>query len=623
MKLWQSPTRHVRPAALLCAAVAVLVFANSLGNDFAYDDRPIIVDNSRIHDLAELPTTLTQPYWPNTYGKELGLWRPVTTGVFGLQWALWGGAPVGFHLVNVLLNAAAAALVVVLLSHLMPLGVALLGGLVFAVHPVHTEAVANVVGMAELLSTVLYLCACILVIRSPGSMGWGRLVSVCLLFGLACLTKESAITLPGAVVLLDGCRRDVRVRDFRRYLRRRGPLLAGLTMVAIGVVAGRMAVLGSVASPFAPLGAEILAEDGVARIWTVLATWPEIFRLLFFPMDLSSDYTPEVVSVHFGWGPQNILGLVLGLSALVMAFMSWRTGRLSARTLSARLVGFGVVWFVITAAPTSNLVFLSGVLLAERTLYLPSVGFVAGLAWLLASFHKTRPRAATFLAVLCLALMSYRTVTRNPTWKDNLTVFSTMLAEHPESGRAQWVAGDLHYQRGRDAEGMAAYRRAIGMVGGHYTLVVEVGRSLVSHGEERVGEFLLRHAWRDRPEFPLAPSLLTPLYDRQERWAEAEHAARSALAVDSTNAVQAHLLSKALEAQGRLDEAVVARRRAIALGEDRWEQWAWLSELELQRGDTLQAVLNLDTARTRVRNPGDLAAVDSTRLALLPLVVQP
>ncbi|NNF29155.1 MAG: tetratricopeptide repeat protein, partial [Gemmatimonadetes bacterium] len=308
--------------------------------------------------------------------------------------------------------------------------------------------------------------------------------------------------------------------------------------------------------------------------------------------------------------------------ALFLALFSWKAGRLSTRSLSARLVGFGVVWFVITAAPTSNLVFLSGVLLAERTLYLPSVGFVAGLAWLLASFHRTRPVAAASLAVLCLSLMSYRTVTRNPTWKDNLAVFSTMLAEHPESGRAQWVAGDLHYQRGRDAEGMAAYRRAIGMVGGHYTLVVEVGRSLVAHGEERVGEFLLRHAWQDRPEFPLAPSLLTPLYDRQERWGEAEASARSALSVDSTNAIQAHLLSKALEAQGRLDEAVEVRHRAIDLGEDRWEQWAWLSELEMQRGDTLTAISHLDTARTRVRGPGELAAVDSTRQALLERVSQ-
>ena len=623
MKLWQSPIRHLRAAALLSAAVAVLVSANTLWNEFAYDDLPIIADNAKVHDLAGLPAALVEPYWPNEYGKELGLWRPVTTASFAVQWTLWGGAPVGFHLVNVLLNAAATALVVVLLSHLMPLGVAFLAGLLFAVHPIHTEAVANVVGMAEILSTVLYLGACILVLRNPGRMPWPKLVATWAMFGLACLTKESAITLPAAVVLLDGCRRNIRVGDLGAYLRRRGALLTGLSLVAVAVLMGRLAVLGSVAKPFAPLGAEILAEDGVARIWTVLGTWPEIFRLLFFPLDLSADYTPEVVSVHFGWGPQNILGLTLGLSALLFALVSWRTGRLSTRSLPARLVGFGVVWFVITAAPTSNLVFLSGVLLAERTLYLPSVGFVAGLAWLLASLHKTRPAAATALVVVCLSLMSYRTVTRNPTWKDNLTVFSTMLAEHPESGRAQWVAGDLHYQRGRDAEGMLAYRRAIGMVGGHYTLVVEVGRSLLAHGEDRAGEFLLRHAWRDRPEFPLAPSLLTPLYDRQERWAEAEAAALSVLSKDSTNAVQAHLLSKALEAQGRLDEAVTARRRAIDLGEDRWEQWAWLSDLEIRRGDTLKAVSHLDTARTRVRGPGDLAAVDSTRQALVQRISQP
>ena len=623
MKLWQSPTRHLRPAALVCAAVAVVVFANSLGNDFAYDDLPIIADNPNIHTLADLPGSAFEPYWPNEYGRELGLWRPVTTVVYGLQWALWGGSPVGFHLVNVLLNALAAALVVVLLAHLMPMGAAFLAGVLFAVHPVHTEAVANVVGMAELLSTVLYLAACVAVVRCPGPMSWRRVTVVCLLYAAACLTKESAITLPGVVVLLDGCRRDLRLSGLGDYLRRRRNLFLGLAGVASAVLAGRLAVLGSVAKPFAPLGAEILAQEGVARIWTVLGTWPEIFRLLFFPADLSSDYTPEVVSVHLGWAPQNVLGLVLGLSALIMALVSWRAGRLSTRRLSARLLGFGVVWFVITAAPTSNLVFLTGVLLAERTLYLPSVGFVAGVAWLVASFHRTRPVAAIALAVLCLGSMSYRTVLRNPTWRDNLTVFSTMVAEHPESGRAQWVAGDLHYRHGRDAEGMIAYRRAIGMVGGHYTLVVEIGRSLIAHGEERVGEFLLRHAWEERPEFPLAPSILTPLYDRQQRWPEAEAAARGALARDSTNAVQAHLLARALAAQGRLDEAIEARELAIELGENRWEQWAWLSELEMSRGDTVRAVMHLDSALTRVRGPGELAAVDSTRRVLLTRISAP
>ena len=617
MKLWQSPIRGLRPAALFCAALAVLTFANSLENDFAYDDIQIISENPTIHSLDDLPGTFFEPYWPNEYGRELGLWRPLTTLSYGVQWALWMGAPVGFHLVNVLLNAAAAALVVVLLGHLMPVGAAFIGGLFFAVHPVHTEAVANVVGMAELLSTVLYLLACILIIRRPGRMSRGRILAVCGLFGLACLSKESAITLPAVVLLLDGCRRRLAIGDLIPYLRKRLPLYAGLALVAGVVLAGRMTVLGSVANPFAPMGAEILTEEDVPRIWTVLSTWPEIFRLLLFPVELSSDYTPEVISVAHGWNPQNLFGALLGLTVVVAGWIAWRSDRVSTRTLSPRVLGFGVVWFVITISPTSNILFLTGVLLAERTLYLPSVGVAAGIGWLLASFHRVRPRAAVGLVTVAVVLLAYRSVERNPTWKDNVTVFATMLAEHPESGRAQWVAGDIHMRRGEGEAALAAYRRAIGMVGGHYTLVVEVGRSLVGNGYDDAGEFLLRSAWQDRPDFALAPSVLSPLYDRQGRWEEAEEAARAALAGSPANAVQAHVLARSLAAQGRIAEAIAAREETIRLGEDRWEQWAWLSDLELERGDTLRALTHLEIARTRVRGPADLAAVDSTRLLLL------
>ncbi len=615
MRLLDSPTKSLRLAALVAAGVAVLAFANSLGNDFAYDDRLIIADNVAIQSASTLLSTFFEPYWPNHVGKELGLWRPITTWVYGLQWLAWDGAPVGFHLVNVLLNAVVTALVVLVLAELMPLKVAFLGGLIFAVHPVHVEAVANVVGMAEILSAIPFLLACLILLRGPPRLSLRAQGAICGLFALAFLTKESAVTLPGVVFLLDGARKDVKVRAVGEYLRDRWVLYSGLVSTAAICLYGRYHVLGTLASPFAPMGGDILDEGGVPRIWTVLATWPEVVRLMFYPADLSSDYTPEVISIAHGWNPQTILGATLGLGALIIALASWRTGRLSPKALSPRAMGFGVVWFIVTLSPTSNLAFLSGVLLAERTLYLPSVGFVAGFAWLLARFYQERPRVALGLILLVVGLMSARTFTRNPTWMNNTTVFETLVREHPESARAQWVIGDIHFQKGEFDQGMAAYSRAIGMVGGHYTLLTEIGRRMVAEEFDRAGEFILKYAWRERPEFGLAPSLLAVLYDRQERWVESEEACRALLAIEDSSLHQ-HLLSRALAQQDRIDEAVVARRAVIELGEDRWEQWRWLSDLELMRGDTAQAYAHLDSARLRVRGPSDLAAVDSLRTLL-------
>lgn len=616
MKPWTSATMNLRGASWLAALAAALAFANSVGNDFAYDDRLIIAGNEDIQSLETLPGTLAKPYWPNAHGRELGLWRPVSTWVYGLQWALWDGEPAGFHLVNVLLNSVAAALVVLLLGELLPVAAALLGGLVFAVHPVHAEAVANVVGMAELLSGTLYLAACLIAIRCRGTMGAGRVLLVAGLFLAAVLAKESAVTLPGAIFLTDAARRNLRIDQLPAYLVERWPLYAVLA-VTIGLVfAARMAVLGTVADSYPPMGAEILAAGEVSRIWTVLGTWPEVFRLLFFPLDLSADYTPQVIPIAFGWTARSVCGLVLGLGALFIAAWSWRRRPVSPGRLSAGAVGFGVLWFVITCLPTSNLLFLAGVLLAERTLFLPSVGFAAGVGWLLVQLHREHPRIGTVVIAVGLALLCCRTIVRNPTWHDNATVFATLLRERPESGRAQWVSGDVYMARGDYVRGLAAYRRAVGMVGGSYTLLAEIGRRLAAEGFDAAAEHVLRRAWRDRPEFGLAPSLLAVMYDRQERWILAEDASRAAVSVEPDNAVQWHLLARSLAGQARIEEAAEARRRVVRAGEDRLEQWKWLAELELLAGDTARAISSLDSARVRADTAAQLAGIDSTRAAL-------
>lgn len=547
---------------------AVLAFANSLGNDFAYDDLPVVAANEDIHSLRTLPGTVLKPYWPNRQGQALGLWRPVTTWVLGLQWTLWRGSPTGFHAVNILLNGTAAALVAILLGHLLPPSGALLGALVFAVHPVHVEAVANVVGLSELLAANAYLGACVLVAGRPGRMGVRRLAATGGLFLVAVLSKESAVTLPGAVLLIDAARRDPRLSGVGPHLKERLALYAVLAVVAAVFLASRVLVLGRLADPLPPLGAEILSSGDVPRVWTVMNTWPEIFRLLFFPLDLSSDYTPGVIPVSFGWTVRNGLGIVLVLTALGVAWKTWRNAPLTPRRLSPRAAGFGVLWFVVTVVPTANLLFLTGVLLAERTLFLPSVGLAAGAGWMLAQLIRERPRVGALVAITVLSLLPCRTIARNPTWRDNAAVFGTLLRDRPESGRAQWVIGDVHFARGEHELGLAAYRRAVGRIGGSYMLLVEVGRNLLIEGLDRSAEHLLSRAWRDYPQYGAAPALLAVLHDRHGRWALSEASSRAALRVKPDDDVQLHLLARSLAAQGREHEAIAVRRRTTREGAD-------------------------------------------------------
>jgi len=594
----------------------VLLFCNSLMNGFALDDNPIVEENEAIQSLDRLPGALVAPYWPGEHGQSLALWRPVVTGLYGLEWALWDGGPTGFHLMNVLLHGVVTALVVLLLAELLPVGAAFVAGLVFAVHPVHVEAVANVVGRAEILSALLFLLACLLLVRGGERLGAARLLGVLALYFLAFLTKESAVTLLAVVFLLDGARGRLTPGDLLPYLRNRWPLYAGLLVVAFGVLYARLLVLGNVARPFPPLGADIL-ED-IPRIWTVAATWPHVLRLLVFPLDLVVDYGPEVIPIAFGWNATNALGVLVVLALLVLSLLTWRGGTpMGKAEVSRRTLGFGVVWFVITLSPTSNFFFLSGILLSERTLYLPSVGFVAVVGWLFLELRRTRPRVATAGLLAALVLLGARSWTRTPTWKDNMELFNTLVAEHPESGRAQWVLGDLYFAAGRRSEALQAYRNAIGILGGHYSLLSEIGRMLLRGGYDRAAEVVLTYAWGEHPEYGVAPGLLASIYDQQGRHELAEEVSLLRLAEDPTDAVQYHILSRALEKQGRFREAAEARRASIRNGEgDHWEQWSWLARVERAAGDTVAARAALDSARSRAGTPSEIRQIDSIMRSL-------
>ena len=612
-----APWTNARGAALVCALLAMLVHANALGNQFAYDDDHILTANAAIQDVANLPGLMLEPYWLGDYSKQLGLWRPATILSLGVQWALWEDRAMPYHMVNVLAHGVATALVVLLIAALATVPIALLGGLVFAVHPVHVEAVSNIVGLAEVQAAVFFLAACLIHIRAGPALaqdrpyGAGRLGVVTALYLAAFLTKESAVTLPGVLVLLDAARERLGVGEVRGYARRRWPLYAVLAVAAAGVLAVRFAVLGSVARPLGPLGADLL-QQGVPRIWTVAGIWTHYVRLMVFPLDLSSDYSPNVVPIELGWSALSLAGLTLGLVFLALAWLTWRDRDLSRGSTSARLIGFGVLWFIITISPVSNVFFLAGVLLAERTLYLPSVGAVAVAGWVLFRLLQDRPRAGWSVVGLVVVLMGARTWERTPTWRSTGTVFETMLQDYPQSGRSQWVLGDLFFLQGRVPEALRAYRAAIGILGGHYQLITEIGKKLIGAQKHRAARFVLLHAWREEPEWGVAPGYLAISYFQEGEWAEAARHARVSLAADGDNATISHILAGALAEEGRFAEAIPWRENAIAEGEgDSWEQWLALARLRLTVGDSVGAEQAADSALTRASTPEQARQIGS------------
>ena len=536
---------------LLVALVALGVFANSLGNGFAGDDVPIVQRNASIQSLEALPEALVSPYWPGSVGRVSGLWRPAVTGLFGVQWSLWDGRARGFHLVNMLLHAAVSVLVLLLVGRLLGPGAGLAGGLLFAVHPVHVEAVAQIVGAAELLAAGAVVGGCLVWLRSDPErpVGWAIALAVGGLYLLGLLSKESAAVLPALLVLLDAFRRpDGRVDLWRGW---QGWVV--LTAVLGGVLLARQSILSAnlVAPP--PLGAELLAGE-VPRIYTVVSVWREYVRLLLFPLELSWAYAPAVIPIAFDLSVRAVLGLLVGLGALAGALWAWRAGESRSRGLRALAVA--VLWFAVTVLPVSNLLFLTGVLLAERTLYLPSVAVAIGAGWLWKRLAERSEQAAGVALAVVVVGFGVRSALRNPVWANDEVLITQLVESRPESGRAQWLLGDMYANRGQATEAGRTYALALSTLHGSYQVRVAAGARLDQLGRPRAAEALWLPAWRDFPAYGSAQRYLAFLYLREERLGEAVAAARSAYEVGRGGADSfAPAYGEILERAGRWDRA--------------------------------------------------------------------
>jgi tetratricopeptide (TPR) repeat protein len=424
------------------ALAAVLVYVGALANGFALDDVPLVRDNPAIASVANLPRLLVSPYWA-TAGEHYGLYRPLAVVSLAINRALTGPGPFGFHLVNVLLHAGVSALAWFALrragSHY---GTALLGGLIFAVHPIHVEAVANVAGRAELLAALFAIAAWL----AHGRSRWAG----ALLYLGAVLSKESTIAAPLLLAADDRMRGE---KD-RTLLFRMGPYILA-AIVALGL---RATALGSHQAAEATIALDnpAAAAGTVPRILT--ATWVQAryLALCLWPRHLSSDYSFDAIPVVRSLAdPRALAGLAF--VALVVAAIAW------GRKRGAPIARGAWIWVVFMLA-SSNLLFASGTLMGERLAYLPSLGFcliVGHLGAALAARGKAARWAVVSASVVVIAALSARTWARVPAWKDNLTLATTDVATTPRSAKLQAGAGIFLEEAHRDAEAEEHLRRAV------------------------------------------------------------------------------------------------------------------------------------------------------------------
>lgn len=450
--------------ALLVLALAVaLAYGNALRTGLPLDAGPLVLGNPAVRALTweNVRTLWTSDYWA-PFGTN-GLYRPLTTSSFLIDWSVLGSAqePFGYHATNLVLHYGCAAAMFALLglagSSARP---ALLAALLFAVHPATTEVVTNVAGRADLLATLAVLVGVLCHARARTATGTARaLWSAGLVASglLGVFAKENAVVLVPLVVAWDAAFVPVpsgwaaRLRALAR-----GPLL--LAPVVLLMLGARWAVQrGGWPVETSTLDNPLLAADFWSARLTALKVLGMQLLTLVAPVWLSADYSADQIAIVATPDWEVAAALVVAIGLLVATAWAWRVDR---------TLWFLLVWFLVTLLPTANLVLLIGSVRADRFLYLPLVGFagaVVRFAWGRepddAPAPARRRQIVTVAVAVVAVLFGLRTMRRNVDWTDDLTLWTATVEASPQSAKAHNGVAEATFaqQRPEDLDGVIAH----------------------------------------------------------------------------------------------------------------------------------------------------------------------
>ena len=438
--------------------VAFLLYANTLKHEYTQDDAIVIYDNMfTTQGFSGIPGILKHDTFYGFFkveGKDKlvsgGRYRPLTLVLFAIEVGLFGQSPFVGHLVNVLLYGLLGVVLYLLLLRLFrargdfpsaPL-IALIAALLFVAHPVHTEVVANIKGRDEIVTLLGSLAALLLSIKAfEAKKGWMNWLAGFVFF-LGLLAKENAITFLAIVPLTYFV---FTKANFRKIALQTLPFL----VAAVVFLIIRGAILGGnfggstnmelMNNPFLKIenGRWVLLSFA-EKMATITYTLGKYIQLLLFPHPLTHDYYPRHIDLMRWSDWQVILSFLAHLGLGIYALIG---------LLKKDLMSYGILFYLITLSIVSNIVFPIGTNMAERFIFMPSVGFCFILAILAAKFIQKKESNLKLVLTasgLILLLFSIKTVSRNFVWKDNFTLFTTDIQVSKNSAKLRnSVGGEL------------------------------------------------------------------------------------------------------------------------------------------------------------------------------------
>lgn len=425
---------------LILATATILLFANTFGGDFVYDDLTVVVKNPEIR------------YW-----HFWDLWdimgRSTRTLSLMIDYHLFGDSPTGYHFQNILWHVLSVLLLY--LTFIKLSGDRLLsftGALLFAVHPIHVEAVANVANRKEMLCmtfSLLSFLSYLKFIEGKGGKKWQWLLGSFFCWYLAINSKQVAIVLPLSMVVYEY----IFLPEGKRFLTAKPLLLAG-ALLSGGFLVYQYTIKDIVFEKAGYIG-EFSPFSLMLNTPRAILSY---FQLLLFPLNLSPDYF--VKSYSSLADPVVVLSWIVVLAVLVLPFYLIRR---------MPLLSFGIFWFFIHYIPVSSLIPHTH-MLADRYMYIPSVAYcllMLGIAQKLRHDLTDHPNkryvfilSITFAATV-LALYSVKTIRYNSIWKNDKGLWEYAARVSPNSVTAHYKVGNIHSESGNYRQALKAYGEAI------------------------------------------------------------------------------------------------------------------------------------------------------------------
>jgi len=543
--------------ALLCLGAFWPMFRNG----FVWDDQSFIVRNPAIRGLwpaARFFQSQGSPAEGTIY--PLTGQRPVMAFSLALDFALFKLNPFGYHLTNLLLHLLCVFGVFLLAWHLSRSREAgFLAGALFALHPGHAEGVIALLGRSDLLASLFVLLGFFGYERQREGVGRRKVLwyAVALTsFLIACFSKETGLVLLGILVVYE-----VWVVGFGkspvRHLKSKILSLLPFLFIAILYWVYRGKVLGGQGA-----GSEWWGGSPGKNFLMGFEVYARYLRLLFFPLSLIPLHSVPVPSGVWDWSV--LTGGILLLGSLLGT--AWALWRCPKRGLLA-------AWFLLGLVPVANVIPIPGVMMmAERWLYLPSVGLCALGGWgawalLRRARSWTRPAWAGLVAVVLL-LFGLRTFQWNATWRNEESLARAMVALAPYNALGYYNLGNALWHDGRYAEAEGAYRGALSLKPGYPEAHFNLGKALRDQGRLDEAEEEYRLSIKLKPGFAEAHNNLGNALAGQGKFQEAEAEYREAIRLKPDFAEAYYNLGDALWNREEDLEAEKEYREAIKLNPD-------------------------------------------------------